>query len=132
MARGLDSRPIDSVKHVPIFLMMPKKPPALAVQTYEHATRIAESHLRECEAWGTPKLMLIHEATIYKDYGWVFCYNSADFDPKNISTYLAGNSPFIVLKSDGSVVETCSAYSIERNLEMYEQTYSKNYLRHQK
>ena len=125
MARGQVSMPIDSVKHVPILFIMAKKPPALAVQTYEHATRIAESHLREMEARGSPELMLMHEATIYKYYGWVFCFNSADFDPKNISTYLAGNAPFIVLKSDGSVVDTSSAYSIERNLEEFEQRLSK-------
>lgn len=50
-------------------------------------------------------------------YGWIFYYTLSNYDPNDHTTWLAGNAPFIVDKTDGSVHATGtarkSAYYVE-------------------
>lgn len=64
---------------------------------------------------------IIEEATIEKDYYWVFFYNSKLYlDGGNLSYALAGNSPFIVDKIKGNIYETGTAFNIEYYMEKFE------------
>ncbi len=50
------------------------------------------------------ELVIAHEGTIEKDYGWVFFYNSKKFlETGEFSYALAGNGPIIFDKRDGSI-----------------------------
>jgi Immunity protein 35 len=66
-------------------------------------------------------LQLMEEETIEKDFGWVFFYNSKEFlEDHNLSYQLAGNSPIIVDRQDGSVHKTGTAHSIDYYIREYE------------
>jgi hypothetical protein len=61
--------------------------------------------------------------TLETCFGWVFFYDSKAYiltgDPSHL---IAGNSPFIVDKRDGSIHDTGTAEPVERYLERYEAT----------
>lgn len=69
----------------------------------------------ECE------LALLSNSTIERNFGWVFFYDSKEHARTGEFQYmLAGNAPFIVMKSDGSVEVTGTALPVESYLERFE------------
>jgi hypothetical protein len=58
-------------------------------------------------------LVLFDDATLERDFGWVFFYGSPHDE------LLAGNGPFIVDSRDGSVHVTGTAHRVEEYLEAY-------------
>ena len=69
------------------------------------------------------KLVLIENATIEKEYYWVFFYNSKIYlETGNISYALAGNSPIFFDKVFGEMYEPGTAYPIEFYIEDFEKT----------
>ena len=64
------------------------------------------------------------EITLIEDkpYGWVFHYNSKDYDPNSISTYLVGNAPIIIDRVVGELRVTGTAYPTEYYIKEYEAT----------
>jgi hypothetical protein len=58
--------------------------------------------------------------TLERDFGWVFFYESQEYlDTGEFGRTLAGNSPIIVDRRDGSVHKTGTARSIDYYLEEY-------------
>ena len=67
------------------------------------------------------ELMLNEEATLERDFGWLFFYNTRSFiENGQFSDCLAGNAPIIVDRSDGKVHVTGTAYPIEHYIEEFE------------
>ncbi len=66
--------------------------------------------------------VIIEEATIEKEYGWVFFYNSKLFLETNDMSYaLGGNAPIIVNKYTGVLHITGTAHPIDYFIGQYEQ-----------
>ena len=59
---------------------------------------------------GTCEISLIED----KPYGWVFYYNSKDYDPNDISTHMVGNAPIIVDRIDCEIRVTGTAHPTEK------------------
>ena len=85
--------------------------------SYQEAIKIAEKYIPDhC---GSLKPMLQKEATIAKDYGWIFFYQSKEFvESGDYSFFLSGNAPFLVDKN-GNIHKTGSgrfpiSYYIEK------------------
>jgi len=57
-----------------------------------------------------------------KPYGWVFFYQAKNYDPNDISTYLAGNAPIIFDRDNGEIRVTGTAHETEYYLKEYEAT----------
>jgi hypothetical protein len=66
--------------------------------------------------------LLLDDATIEKDWGWVFLYNSRLFHETGDFRYaVAGNAPFFVRRHDGAVFVAGTAYPIEEYIRDFEQ-----------
>ncbi|MBD2181093.1 hypothetical protein H6S82_12765 [Planktothrix sp. FACHB-1355] len=67
--------------------------------------------------------VVIDEATIENDYGWVFCYQTRLFlETKNNIYRRAGNYPILVEKSDGSLhYLNTQNNSLKKSLELFEE-----------
>ena len=64
---------------------------------------------------------LLRDELIEKPYGWYFRLQSKKYiETGNISDMLVGSNGFLVEKETGNVVEFSSAYSLEKNFEIYE------------
>jgi hypothetical protein len=57
-----------------------------------------------------------------KPYGWVFHYNTKDYDSKDIFTYMVGNAPIIIDRVDGELRVTGTAYPTDHYIKEYEAT----------
>jgi hypothetical protein len=80
------------------------------------ATDLAERYVIGLSHEAGFELVVLQDRTMERDFGWVFYYG-----PKDGSTLIAGNAPFIVDRDSGSVHVTATAYPTE--------TYLKNYAR---
>lgn len=91
--------------------------------TREKAREAVELKINEPDpSWqDKPKLVVVDEQTIEKEWGWVFFYNSINFLESGDSIdALAGNAPYIVNKSTGEISVTGTAYEIEYYIKQYE------------
>ena len=84
---------------------------------YAKAKILAETWI-ELTTDGTCEITLVED----KPYGWVFHYNSKDYDPNDIFTYLVGNAPIIVDRVDGELRVTGNAFPTEHYIQEYEAT----------
>jgi hypothetical protein len=84
---------------------------------YTKARKLAETWI-ELTTDGLCELSSVED----KPYGWVFYYNSKDFDPNDISTHMAGNAPIIIDRVDGELRVTGTAHPTEYYLKKYEAT----------
>jgi hypothetical protein len=68
------------------------------------AEQIAEALIQK-ESQGSSYPIVIHrEATIEKDYGWIFFYNTEAFlQSEDFDFALVGNVPFVVERATGAV-----------------------------
>ena len=88
--------------------------------TKADAEQTVRNYFESQERGGAPELVLLHEETIERDFGWVFFYQSKRFlETGNISDILAGNPPLVVTKSDGRLHETGTAYPVEHYLQRF-------------
>ena len=78
------------------------------------ATRTAEQWVARCGADGRLKLTLHRDATVERDFGWVFFWG-----PEDESVPVAGNAPIIVDRKNDSVHVTGTAYPLGQYLESY-------------
>lgn len=68
-----------------------------------------------------PKIVVIDEQTIEKEWGWVFFYDTYDYlKSGNFEDSLAGNAPYIVNKYTDEIIETGTAYDIDYYISEYE------------
>ncbi len=89
--------------------------------TKDEAERIALEFLHKKETNSSIPMYLVKEATIERDFGWVFHYNSrAYLETRELRHHLAGNSPFIVDRRDGSIHVTGTAKPVEFYISEYE------------
>src|SRR4051812_3066736 len=69
------------------------------------------------------EIVILDEATIERNWGWVFFYTSKRWqETKDIRYALLGNAPIIVDKSTGKVFDTGTAYPVEHYIQAYEHT----------
>ena len=86
--------------------------------TYEEAHKIVQTHLNELSEGEDYKLVIIDNATINNDFGWVFFYNSNKYiETHNFSDMLVGTAPIIISRKDGSMHETGTAEPVEYYIE---------------
>ncbi len=91
--------------------------------TIEEANVIVESEIASFPDLENDKLIVLHEETITKEWGWVYFYTSEKWMlTGDIQYALAGNAPLIVEKSTGRILSTGTAQRIEHYIERYEIT----------
>lgn len=92
--------------------------------TFNEALDLAKNHIA--------KMDCSFEITYVERFseGWYFCYQSRQYlDTGNTSYLLAGNAPIIIDKDNGAIIDTGTAYPIEKYLNEYvneKKTKSKN------
>lgn len=73
------------------------------------------------------RYIILDESTISKDWGWVYFYTSEKWHTtKELSYAVAGNAPFIIEKTTGSLIVTGTAEPVENYIKRYEATGSPN------
>jgi hypothetical protein len=82
--------------------------------TFEEARSIASKNIpSDCE--------ILPDSIIEKPYGWYFYHQSKEYiETGNIKKMLVGSGGFVVEKESGEVVKFGSAYSLEKNFQVYE------------
>jgi hypothetical protein len=85
--------------------------------SYIKARKLAETWI-ELTTDGLGEISSVED----KPYGWVFYYNSKEFDPNNISTHMVGNAPIIIDRVDGELRVTGTAHPTEHYIKKYEAT----------
>ena len=91
--------------------------------TREKAKEIIESKLNQPDPYwpDKPKIVVIDEQTVEKEWGWVFFYNTTEYlKTEELDDALVGNAPYIVNKNTGEIIETGTAYDIEHYIKEYE------------
>ncbi|MEP7364165.1 MAG: hypothetical protein ABI972_12990 [Acidobacteriota bacterium] len=78
------------------------------------ARHIARGEVADRSGEAGLEAVLLEDLTLERDFGWVFFYG-----PKDISLTIAGNAPFIVDRSDGSIHTTGTAYPTKLYLDSY-------------
>jgi hypothetical protein len=69
------------------------------------------------------EIVIVDESTIERHWGWVFFYTSRRWlETGEIQYALGGNSPLIVERSTGRILETGSALHIDAYIANYERT----------
>ncbi|MCP4023193.1 MAG: hypothetical protein GY729_15225 [Desulfobacteraceae bacterium] len=66
---------------------------------------------------------IIESETIEKEWGWVFFHGPGKLIKTNDFKYaVAGNAPYIVLRKNGRLLDTGTAYPIEHYIKSFEET----------
>ncbi|SDR03512.1 Immunity protein 35 [Pseudoxanthomonas sp. CF385] len=90
---------------------------------YEEASaRVEEALARWPDAKETgDSLVILHEHTLEKPWGWVFFYTSKQFHETGDSLFaLAGNAPYIVERETGRLIETGTVRPLDEYIAKYE------------
>ncbi len=67
--------------------------------------------------------VIVEEATLEEDFGWVIFYDSRLHYETGLFQYsIAGNAPLIIERDTGRILETGTAYPIDRYLFAYQLT----------
>jgi Immunity protein 35 len=94
--------------------------------TRERAHEIAAAELRRVGpdfVAFDDELVLLEDATIERDFGWVFFYDSKRHrETRNDEYGLLGNAPFIVDRADGSVHYTGTGRRIDFYINEYKRS----------
>ncbi len=87
------------------------------------AIQIVRDIIKDFELPEGDVCIINEEATIEKDWGWLVFYTSREFFKTNDLRYaVAGNAPYIVLRKNGDVLETGTAYPIDHYIKRFEET----------
>ncbi len=90
----------------------------------QEARSLAEQYLSNLQVSPAVELAILDEHTIETDFGWVFFWNSKRYLETDEFQYaIAGNTPLIVDRRDGSIHETSTAEPIEEIIERYRRTH---------
>lgn len=99
--------------------------------TFQQAREIALGYI---ESYDMPpeiqingnKMILLEDEIIEKEYGWIFSWAPSKFIETGDLQYVAfSNSPFLVLRENGNLIEFASAYTIDENIKHYEKQHLK-------
>ena len=75
------------------------------------------------DAAADDEVVIVDDATIERQWGWVFFFTSRKWhETGDIAYALAGNAPLIVERVSGNVVSTGTAFPVEHYMEAYERT----------
>jgi hypothetical protein len=89
----------------------------------ETARRLALERLAQSWNIADAHPVILDEATIERDFCWVFFYDSSrHIETGDLSDALAGNAPIIVNKHDGSLHVIGTYKSVLEDVEAYERT----------
>ncbi len=89
--------------------------------TRTQAQALVESHLSETAFETECDLIVVDDATVEREFGWVFFYQSKQYlETRDHSAQLVGNAPLIVNRFTGDLVPTGTAHPTEYYLERYE------------
>jgi Immunity protein 35 len=89
---------------------------------FQQSKNLAQLKLDELQTLSKLELLLIDEATIGFDYGWVLFYQSKIFlETKNPDFMLGGNAPILVDKFDGTILITGTRKDIGEYIKIYTQ-----------
>ncbi|MEM6483625.1 MAG: YrhB domain-containing protein [Pseudomonadota bacterium] len=90
--------------------------------SYSEAKSLVERELTQMDfAPSSVDVNIVDDATVEKNWGWVFFYQSKKFlETGDASLALAGNAPFIVNRQTGDIVATGTAWPVEKYIEDYE------------
>jgi hypothetical protein len=87
------------------------------------AGKLVEGYINSLYHVEGDTLVVVDEATIGKDYGWIFFYNSRRYlETNNLSYALAGNGPIVVERKDGALTQLGTALPLEESINNYEAT----------
>lgn len=87
---------------------------------YAEAKRLAQEAVNKDYYVPGDRLVVVEQATMQKDYGWVFFYDSQKFLETNNESYrVAGNAPLIVEK-DGTLHWLGTGKPVEEYLAVFE------------
>lgn len=93
--------------------------------SYEEASaRVEDVLARWPDAQETgDSLVILHERTMEKPWGWVFFYTSKQFhETGDFRFALAGNAPYIVERETGRLIGTGTALPLDEYIANYERT----------
>ena len=89
--------------------------------TYDDARKKVEIYLQKMSGGENYSLVVIEDATIEKNFGWVFFYNSKKYlETKNFSDMIVGNAPILISSTNGELFETGTALPIESYIDNFE------------
>ena len=89
--------------------------------TLQAAKQVVQAYLEVQNPSLRNALMVLDDATIDLDYGWVFFYDSrAHIETGEIKHAIAGNAPILVEQADGSLHVLGTAYPLEHYIREYE------------
>ena len=89
----------------------------------ETAKRLALEQITQTWNIADAQPVILDEATIERDFGWVFFYDSSKhIETGDFSDALAGNAPVIVNKHDGLLHVTGTYKPVLEFIEAYERT----------
>jgi hypothetical protein len=96
--------------------------------THDQAKALVETHLATlARSTGGDSAVIVDSATIERDFGWVFFYQSRRFlETRDPIWKLAGNAPYIVNRLDGALHVTGTARPIEEYIAQYEHDLAKH------
>ena len=70
---------------------------------------------------GQQPMVVVDEATVQRDYGWVFYYTTRRHrETGALEDYVAGNSPILVTRHDGVLHPMGASRTVEQYLADYE------------
>lgn len=87
------------------------------------AKQLVEAYLRDASNRDLEddSYVVVDSATVEKDYGWIFVYQSNKFcQTRDLNYALLGNSPILVNKTDGSLQYLLIGRTVEERIRNYE------------
>ncbi len=89
----------------------------------KQAFQIVQEIIKSFDAPEDDEYIIIEPDTIEKEWGWVFFHDSRKWvQTKDFKYAVAGNAPFIVLRKNGKVLDTGTAYEIDHYIKRFEET----------
>ena|SRR5829696_6226198 len=87
----------------------------------EQAKQTALNYINSSCVIEDDEIVILDEETIEKPYGWVFFYTSGNYlRTGDLRFLLAGNSPILIEKKDGSLAVLGTALPVEDYIREYE------------
>jgi hypothetical protein len=90
--------------------------------TEQDMLEIADKYITHLNNERENKLIVLHEFTIRKPYGFVFFYNSKKYiETEDFKYVIAGNGPFLVENKEGLLYKFGTSESVEYSIKEYEE-----------
>jgi len=88
--------------------------------TKSEAEHVAREYVKAREGDAGCELVLMDQQTLERPFGWVFFYDAKrHLETGDFRHALAGNAPIVIMKADGRIHETGTAFPLEHYLKEY-------------